>query len=221
MKKSKITPQYIAVIAMFSAIAFISVVISKVIPNVAGFLSYEPKDAVIVIAGFLFGPLSGLIISILVSFIEMITISTTGPVGFLMNVLSTASFSIPPAVLYMKSRSKKSAVFGLIYGALIMTVVMILWNYIITPLYMKVDRSVVVGMLLPIFLPFNMIKGGINACITLMLYKPVVTALRRANLVEPSSGETPKAKFSAGFFAMLLAVMVTFVFAFLALAGVI
>ena len=156
MNKSKITPQYIAVVAMFSAIAFISVVISKVIPNVAGFLSYEPKDAVIVIAGFLFGPVSSILITVIVSFVEMITISETGPVGFIMNVIATASFVLPPALIYAKAKTKKSAVIGLVYGTLCMIVTMILWNYIITPLYMNVERSVVVGMLLPVFLPFNL-----------------------------------------------------------------
>ncbi len=221
MNKSKITPQYIAVVAMFSAIAFISVVISKVIPNVAGFLSYEPKDAVIVIAGFLFGPVSSILITVIVSFVEMITISETGPVGFIMNVIATASFVLPPALIYAKAKTKKSAVIGLVYGTLCMIVTMILWNYIITPLYMNVERSVVVGMLLPVFLPFNLVKGGINSCITLMLYKPIVTALRSAHLVEPSSETDAKPKFSAGFFIISLAVLVTFVFAFLALSGVI
>ena len=53
MSKQRISTRYMAVIAMFSAISFIAVLLGKVIPNVAGFLSYDPKDAVIAIAGFL------------------------------------------------------------------------------------------------------------------------------------------------------------------------
>lgn len=52
MEKQKMSTRYMAVVAMFSAVAFVAVVLSKVIPDVAGFLSYEPKDVVIVIAGF-------------------------------------------------------------------------------------------------------------------------------------------------------------------------
>ena len=63
MKTQKITPRYMAAIAMFAAVSFIAVLIAKIIPNVAGFLSYEPKDAVIVIAGLLYGPLSSVMIS--------------------------------------------------------------------------------------------------------------------------------------------------------------
>ncbi len=220
MKNNKITPKYITVIAMFTALAFVSVIVAKVIPNVAGFLSYEPKDALIVIAGFMFGPVSSILISVLVSFIEMITISSTGPYGFLMNVISTCAFALPAAAMYYNKRTKKNAVIGLILGVICMTASMLLWNYIITPLYMKVDRSVVVGMLIPVFLPFNLIKGGINAGITLILYKPIVTALRSAKLVEPSKGEGGKGHFSVPFFLVSLAVLISFVLAFMAMLGV-
>jgi hypothetical protein len=65
-----------------------------------------------------------------------------------------------------------------------MTAMMLLWNYIITPLYMAhVSRAQVMAMLLPIFLPFNLLKGTINATITLLLYKPLVNALRRSRLI--------------------------------------
>ena len=51
MSKQRITTRYMAVVAMFTAISFIAVLIGRIIPNVAGFLSYDPKDAVIAIAG--------------------------------------------------------------------------------------------------------------------------------------------------------------------------
>ena len=94
MQKEKMSTRYMAAVAMFSAVSFVAVLVSKVIPNVAGFLSYEPKDAVIVIAGLLYGPLTSVLISLIVSFIEMITISSTGPYGFLMNVVSTCAFAV-------------------------------------------------------------------------------------------------------------------------------
>ena len=41
-------------------------------------------------------------------------------------------------------------------------------------------------MLLPTFLPFNLIKGGLNAGITMLLYKPLTGALRQLKLAPPS-----------------------------------
>ena len=123
MKNSQMSTRYITSVAMFAAVSFVAVLISKVIPNVAGFLSYEPKDAVIVIAGLLYGPLTSVLISVIVSFIEMITISATGPYGFLMNVVSTCAFAVPAAWYYQKHRTQKGAVIGLILGVLVMAAV--------------------------------------------------------------------------------------------------
>ena len=219
MQKQKMSTRYMAVVAMFTAVAFVAVLLAKVIPNVAGFLSYEPKDAVIVIASFIFGPMTGVIISLLVSFIEMISISTTGIYGFLMNVVSTCAFVVPAAWLYKKNHSQKGAVLGLALGVLLMAIVMVIWNYIITPFYMGVPRDVVAGMLASVFLPFNLIKGGINAALTLLLYKPIVGALRKAGLVEPTHS-SHKGKFSLGFTLFSVAVLVTFVLLFLVMIGV-
>ena len=220
MEKQKMSTRYMASIAMFSAVSFVMVLLGKIIPNVMGFLSYEPKDAVVVIAGFIFGPMACVWITAIVSFVEMITISTTGPYGFIMNFVSTCAFSVPAACIYAKYRSQKGAVAGLTVGVAVLTGCMVLWNYIITPLYMGMPRATVAGMLATVFLPFNLIKGGINAGLALLLYKPIVSALRRAKLVEPSkSGH--KGKFSPGFTIFSVAVLVTFVLLFLVMIGVI
>lgn len=73
----------ITITAMLCALSFAAVLVSKIIPDVAGFLSYDPKDAIVAVAGFIYGPLTSVVISVLVSFIEMITISGTGLSGFL------------------------------------------------------------------------------------------------------------------------------------------
>ena len=220
MKSSQMSTRYITSVAMFAAVSCVAVLISKVIPNVAGFLSYEPKDAVIVIAGLLYGPLTSVLISVIVSFIEMITISATGPYGFLMNVVSTCAFAVPAAWYYQKHRTQKGAVIGLILGVLVMAAAMLLWNYIITPFYMGVPRETVAGMLMTVFLPFNLVKGGINAGLTLLLYKPIVNALRKAHLAEPSKSGSQKGTFSVGFTLLSMAILVSFVLWFLVLIGV-
>ena len=219
MQKEKMSTRFMAAVAMFSAVSFVAVLVSKVIPNVAGFLSYEPKDAVIVIAGLLYGPLTSVLISLIVSFIEMITIRSTGPYGFLMNVVSTCAFAVPAAWYYQKHRTQKDAVIGLVIGVLTMAAAMLLWNYIITPFYMGVPRATVAGMLMTVFLPFNLVKGGINAGLTLLLYKPVVNALRAAGLAQPSCSGKTKGNFSAGFTLFAVAVLATFILLFLVMIG--
>ena len=99
-----------------------------------------------------------------------------------------------------------------------MTGSMILWNYIITPIYFSMPRQEVVKLLLPGILPFNLLKGGLNACATFVLYKGVVKALRKANLVENSDHET---KISAGLFLVALFILASIIGIILAMQQVI
>ena len=50
----------------------------------------------------------------------------------------------------------------------------------------RLARTDVAAMLVPVFLPFNLLKGCLNATITVLLYKPVVQGLRHAHLLPPS-----------------------------------
>ena len=209
----------VATIAMLSVVAFLAKLVSNVLPEVAGFLSFDLRDIVIVIGGFICGPLVAAIIAVITAVVEMLTISSTGPIGLVMNIVSSCSFAWVASVIYQKNHSMKGAVVSLVTGVIVMTGVMVLWNYLITPLYMHVDRSVVAGMLLSVFLPFNLVKGGINATLTMLLYKPVVTALRRAKLVEPASGDSHGVKWTAMAVSALL--LVSFALLALVLADVI
>ena len=215
----------IASIAMFCAIAYVVVCISKLIPvNVAGFLNLDFKDVVIVIGGLILGPLPAVFISAFVSLVEMLTISSTGPVGLLMNVLSTCAFACPAAILYQHRAKFSRAVVGLVTGVLLMTVVMMLWNYLITPLYMGVSRDVVASMLLPVFLPFNLLKGGMNAALTILFYKPIINALRAAKLVpshEKTGGELKGSRSKLGVIILALVVVVTCALLLLVMSGII
>lgn len=215
--KEKVSVRWLACMAMFIALSYAAVQLTKGIPNIQGYLSYEPKDVIIVIAGFIFGPISCVIISVLCSLLEFVTTSETGIIGFIMNVVSTCAFAVPAAWIYSKNRTQKGALLSLVVGVLSMAVCMVAWNYIITPIYTKMDRSVVAGMLATVFLPFNLVKGGLNAALVMLLYKPVVGALRRMGLVAPSTGG--KSRFSLAFTVFALFILATFVLLFLAMAG--
>ena len=182
MKHYKI--KKMVLLAMLAALSYLAVMLIQ-IPVVA-FLKYEPKDVVITIAGFLFGPLAGLLISLTVSLLEMVTFSTTGIIGCIMNFLSTCSFVCVAAAIYKKHRTQWGALIGLAAGSLTMVSVMLLWNWLLTPLYMETTRSEVVQLLLPVFLPFNLLKAGLNSGLTMLIYKPVSVSLRKAKLLPPS-----------------------------------
>ncbi|MCF0229360.1 MAG: ECF transporter S component [Parasporobacterium sp.] len=210
MSKSGFSTKKLVLIGMLTAISFVAVLLGRLVPNIAGFLSYDPKDAVIAIAGFMTGPVASLIITVLVSVIEMFTISSTGWIGLLMNVLATCGFALPAVIIYRVKRTRARALIGLGVGIAVMTAAMVGWNYAITPLYMGVSREVVAGMLVPVFLPFNLAKGFVNAGISFLLYKPVAKAFRKSGLAEPSNAVNDKAAFNVGLKVLIGALIVTF-----------
>lgn len=168
--------------AMLCTLAYIAAVFGR-IPIVL-FLKYDPKDVIIVIGGFLFGPLTSLAITVIVSVVQMFTTSATGILGCIMNIISSCSFACTASLVYRKKHRLSGAMLGLFCGLSCQVLIMMLWNYLIAPIYMGYSREAVADLLLPAFLPFNLIKGGLNAALTMLLYKPVVTALRRSDLIE-------------------------------------
>ena len=83
---------------------------------------------------------------------------------------------------------------------------------------MGVSREEVAKLLLPAFLPFNLIKGGLNAAITMLLYKPVVTVLRRSHLIE-SQQTAVKTKINVGVILTALLIIASCVLLLLVLNG--
>ena len=193
MKKTKTA--YLTLAALFSALAYLTVFVFRIpfIPAV-GWLKFEAKDCVIALESLILGPSYGVMTSLIVSLLEMVTISDTGPIGALMNFLSTCSFVLPVGLMYKYKKSAKTAVIGLCFSAVLTTALMLMWNYFITPLYLDTPRELIVPLLLPGFLPFNLIKCTINACLTYILYKPLITVLRKSRMLPESSHKTPSTK---------------------------
>ena len=162
-------------LGLLCTLAYIATVFGRV-PLVL-FLKYDPKDVVIVIGGLLFSPLTALVISVIVSVTEMFTVSSTGFWGCLMNVISSCSFACTAALVYRRRPGRSGAALGLLCGWGCMIPVMLLWNYLAAPIYMGCPREAVAELLLPAFLPFNLIKGGLNAALALALYRPAVRCI--------------------------------------------
>ena len=196
----------LTVLAMLCAFAYVVMVFLRF--PVVLFLKYEPKDVIITIGGFLYGPLAALAVSGVVSFLEMLTVSDTGWIGMIMNILSTCSFACTAALFYKKRHDLTGALTGLVVGTVLMVAVMLGWNYILTPLYMGQSRSDIAAMLVPVFLPFNLIKGGLNGAFTALLYRPLVQGLRKAGLFPKSqSTNAPDTPRKILFYALALVML--------------
>lgn len=212
--RGKLSVKKMVLLAMLAAIAYMMVSLIRI--PVVLFLSYEPKDVIIAIGGFLLGPMASFVVSLVVSLLEMVTISQTGPIGCLMNLLSTCAFACTAALVYKRKRTMSGAILGLVSGSAVMVATMLLWNWLITPLYMTgTSRSDVAAMLVPVFLPFNLLKAGLNSGFILLLYKPVVSALRKTGLIPTPEKTAASSKLGVYIFSgILLITCILFVLVF-------
>lgn len=98
----------VTLLGMLAAIAYAVIFVCHfLIPPVAGFLTLDVKDTIIAIAGFIFGPLSAALVGVVVAAVEMVTISATGPIGLVMNILSSAALPAwPPSSISASTPSR-------------------------------------------------------------------------------------------------------------------
>lgn len=173
----------LVIVAMFTALAY---VVMLMIHFPVQFLTLDLKDAVITLCGLAFGPLSALFIAIVVPLLELVTVSSTGLYGLIMNIIGSVSFSLTVSLIYKRKKNFFSAILGLISGVLAMTAAMMVANLIITPLYNHIPVSAVRDMIPTLLLPFNLVKAVLNAALVLLLYKPVSTLLQKTGFLPKS-----------------------------------
>ena len=190
-KDSVIRIKKLTATAMFCALAYACMYFIK-IP--VGFLTLDVKDSLIILCSLLFGPLYGLTIAIAVPVLELITISGTGIYGFIMNALSSVTFSLTASLIYRYKKSMMGAIVGLCSGVFAVTAVMMLANLFITPYYIGGSVADVAAMIPKILLPFNLVKAILNAAIVLLLYKPLSKLLKRIGFLHSAAPVAQESK---------------------------
>ena len=212
------TTQRIVGISVFSALAFIVALVCSPIPPVQGFLSLDVKDAIITIAAFVYGPVSAVIISVIAAALEFLTISTTAWYGFLMNFVSSATFSLTASLIYSKRRTFGASLVGIYSAVISTTAMMLLMNLFVTPWYLvyiglplEVARGEVARLLPFVIAPFNFSKALLNSSVIMLLYKPLSAALSKAGIGMKSAGNL---KWNRRSLIILLASLATLIVAF-------
>jgi riboflavin transporter FmnP len=188
MKKDRTGIFSLALAAVFAALAYAA---TLVIHIKVGFLTFDAKDTVICFSGMLLGPAWSAGIAVAVSTVEMLSVSDTGLLGFVMNLASSLAFSLTGAVFYRRFRKFWSAVAGMVLAVTVQTSVMLVMNLIITPLYTGMSTGEVAAMIPKLLLPFNLLKSLLNASLVMAIYKPLSTAIRASGVMgPPAEGQT-------------------------------
>lgn len=179
VKKLKTT----AILTRMAMLAAISIILVALIHFPifvsAPFLEYDPADIPIIIGTFLYGPTLGFILAVVTCIVQGVTVSAaSGIIGIVMHIFATGSYVLVAGIIYKKNHTKKGAIIALIAGTLTMTISMVIWNLVFTPIFLGTPFDAVKAMIIPIIIPFNLIKAGVNSVITYFTYKPVERILK-------------------------------------------
>ncbi|MBO4693942.1 MAG: ECF transporter S component [Clostridia bacterium] len=174
----------LAVAATFCALAFVSMFVFRIKVQ---FLTFDAKDAILGLSSLILGPIYGVCGAAVVAFLEFLSVSDTGVYGLIMNFLSSGTFALTAGIIYKYKRTFYGAVISVVMSVISVTAVMMLANLFITPVFMGAPKSAVIAMIPTLLLPFNLCKSAMSAAITLAIYKPLSTGLKRANLI-PGNG---------------------------------
>lgn len=179
--------------AMFAAIAIVVMFFEFPLPFCPPFLKVDLSGAVSLLAAFMFGPVSAVLITMVKDIVHAFS-SSTGCVGELGDFFMTSAFCVTASLLYRRHHTKKGAILGMACGTLAMTIVGCFTNrYLLIPFFANVmpieailsacssvnpligsvDTYILFGAV-----PFNLVKGTILSLITLLLYKRLSSFIR-------------------------------------------
>ncbi|MCR5655293.1 MAG: ECF transporter S component [Lachnospiraceae bacterium] len=178
---------------MLSAVAFILMFLDFSVPIMPSFIKMDLSELPALIAGFAYGPISGVCVCLIKNLLHL-TITSTGGVGELCNFLLGVTFVLPASFIYRAKKTKKTALIGSLIGAVVMGIFSIAINYYLTyPVYynfmpketiLEAYQLILPGMksilqcLVVFNAPFTFVKGLCSVIITLVIYKPLSPILK-------------------------------------------
>lgn len=199
----KISTKKMICIAMMSAIAIVVYYLDFPVPLMPSFIKLDLSNVVSLFAGFTLGPAAGVIVCLIKNVIHLVIkgFGTTMGIGDIFDFVTSAVFALSAGLVYRKVHTKKGAVIGCIVGTAAYTLISLPLNYfIVYPIYAKAFGGMeaiisAYNAILPgtdnlfsalcIFnLPFTLVKGILCSLVTVLIYKPLITALRKTRLVD-------------------------------------
>ena len=169
-KRSHWRVRELVTLAIFSALGMALSFIQIPIFPPAPYLQYDPSGIVTLTVALMYGPAAGIMVQ-LVSWIPKLIMS---PLGSLLTFVAMIGAVLIVGLIYKKFHNLKGAIVAIVVGSVVFTAIAIAMNFVITPIYTPgVTVEAVASMVVPILLPFNIIKCVINGVVTSLLYKPV------------------------------------------------
>lgn len=197
MKQNKVlNVRNVVLIGMFGALAAVLESFQISVPFAPPFYKLDFAETPILIGAFALGPVPAVFMELVKTLIKLLIKGTTTMyVGDLANFVGSLFYILPAALLYQRRKTRKMAMTGLSLSVVTAVIGAVLINCTVTlPLYAniafggieniiamgtKVNPAITDLYTFAIFaiVPFNLLKCGLNALITAVVYKRVSVIL--------------------------------------------
>ena len=174
------TKQLVTMALMCAIAALLSFIQIPLIPA-APFLAYDPSLMPAMVCGFAFGAGPGVAVGVIAAIIHGLILGEW--VGTLMNIIMTLFFVIPTALIYKKLHTFPGAIIALIAGTLFAVAGALIANLTIGVWFWYGSADVIMPLLVPAVIPFNLVKCALNSVLTLIVYKAI------SNLITPKKNQ--------------------------------
>ena len=187
----------IVVIGIFSAIATILFMLDFPVMFAPAFYKLDFSELPAIIAAFAYGPVAGVMIELIKILLKLVIKGTsTAFVGELANFMVGVSFVLPAAMIYLRHKTRKTA----IVSCVVATVIMAVFGSVFNAVYLLPAFSSLYGMPLEAIIdmghkinpaisdvttfvalavaPLNLLKGLLVSLITLLVYKKLSPVLK-------------------------------------------
>ena len=185
----------LTVTAMLGAVAVVLMMMEFSIPFlIPDFVKMDLSELPALLAAFSLGPVYGIAVCFIKNAVHAL-FTTTACVGELCNFLLGCCFMLPAGLLYKVKKSRKSALWGALLGALAMAICSVPINYFISyPVYTAIiplDAIIsmyqalipsVNGLLMCLIVfnaPFTLLKGILTTALAFLIYKPLSPLLHK------------------------------------------
>lgn len=176
-------------IGIFAAIATVLMFFELSLPIFPSFLKLDVSTVIVLIAGYVISPVSGVFVALVKDLIHLM-FTHTGGIGELADFIISGIMVFTASAVQMKLKGKKgSTVIGLVLGTVFATVIALLSNYfLLLPFYEKImplktiiDMSSEVipkinskfTLIMYAFLPFNLLKFSLVSVFSYVIYKRI------------------------------------------------
>ena len=206
-----LTTRKTAMNGMFSALAGVLMTIELPVPFAPPFYGIDASELPVLLCGFAFGPVAGVLTEFLKIVIKLFFKPTsTAFVGELANFCVGCAMILPATIIYHMKKKKTTAILASAVGTMTMTVFGTLFNAV----YLLPTFAVMFGMPLEAIIgmgteinanvtnvftfvafcvaPLNLLKGAGVSVLTFVLYKPLSPILK-ASYENAASKKTKQA----------------------------